>query len=204
MDTSYPVVLEVRPPVRFERLQLVLRFAILVVIGIVGVSLGWFGWALYLLLPLVAAVAISARGPERYLGEVGPPLGRVLGWAIAFFAYMMLVVDRFPTSLDDPAVRTTIHPTGQPTVGSALSRWLTTLPTALVFLLLGIFSGLLAFCGVAFILLTETMPEAVLRFQTGMVRWNARLLAYHASLVQEYPPFTLGEPTGDRHAHAMP
>lgn len=202
MSTPYPVEIQVTPPVRFDRLQVLLRIAILVAIGALGASMGWIGWALYLALPLVAAVAISTRGGTAYLVEVGPPLGRLLGWVVAFYGYMMLVVDRFPTQLEDPGLRVAVRTTGAPTVGSALLRWLTSLPSAAVFALLGVIAGLLAFLAALWILVTETEPAGIVRFQIGMVRWNARLLAYHASLVEEYPPFAFDEPMGRAHAAA--
>jgi hypothetical protein len=36
-------------------------------------------------------------------------------------------------------------------------------------------------------------PASILSFQTGYLPWSARLLAYHASFVEEYPPFSFGE-----------
>ena len=41
------------------------------------------------------------------------------------------------------------------------------------------------------VLFTERIPPSILAFQRGVLRWNARLVAYHASLVEEYPPFAL-------------
>jgi hypothetical protein len=41
------------------------------------------------------------------------------------------------------------------------------------------------------------MLPSILSFQRGVLRWQARLVAYHASLVEEYPPFSFE--TGDGH-----
>jgi hypothetical protein len=41
------------------------------------------------------------------------------------------------------------------------------------------------------VLIAETYPESLYGFQRGIVRWTARLLAYLASLVDTYPPFSL-------------
>ena len=41
------------------------------------------------------------------------------------------------------------------------------------------------------ILISETYPESVYNFLRGWVRWQARVLAYMAGLVDEYPPFSL-------------
>jgi len=37
----------------------------------------------------------------------------------------------------------------------------------------------------------ETSPVGLWRFLLALLRWEARLLAYLASLVDQYPPFTL-------------
>ena len=39
------------------------------------------------------------------------------------------------------------------------------------------------------VLIQESYPEGLYDFQCGVVRWQARLLVYHASLVDGYPPF---------------
>jgi hypothetical protein len=44
--------------------------------------------------------------------------------------------------------------------------------------------------GAVMILLTEHYPDALHDFQCGVVRWQARLFAYVASLVEAYPPFS--------------
>jgi len=41
------------------------------------------------------------------------------------------------------------------------------------------------------VLVSESYPESLWRFLLGLVRWEAWLLAYLASLVDRYPPFTL-------------
>ena len=41
------------------------------------------------------------------------------------------------------------------------------------------------------VLVNETYPESFWRFLRGLVCWEARLLAYLASLVEPYPPFSL-------------
>ena len=40
------------------------------------------------------------------------------------------------------------------------------------------------------VLADERYPESSWRFLAGLVRWEAHLLAYLASLVDDYPPFT--------------
>ena len=47
------------------------------------------------------------------------------------------------------------------------------------------------------ILIYETYPESLFGFQRGVVRWTARLLAYLASMVESYPPFSLDTGASD-------
>jgi hypothetical protein len=44
---------------------------------------------------------------------------------------------------------------------------------------------------VVFVLVDERYPESMWRFLLGLVRWEASVLAYLASLVDRYPPFSL-------------
>jgi hypothetical protein len=48
----------------------------------------------------------------------------------------------------------------------------------------------LVIVGAVTILIDGHVPSGILAFQRGMLRWQARLLAYHASLIEEYPPFS--------------
>jgi hypothetical protein len=41
------------------------------------------------------------------------------------------------------------------------------------------------------VLIQENYPDGLYNFQRGVLRWEARLLGYHASLVDQYPPFAL-------------
>ena len=49
----------------------------------------------------------------------------------------------------------------------------------------------LTYFGVVFILVTRGLPDLLYDFQRGVLRWQARLLAYHASLGEEAPPLAL-------------
>lgn len=189
------VHLEVRSPPRYDRIQLLLRIAIASALGWLGVTAGWLACLLYIALPVVAAIAISANGPERFQRELAPGLWRVLRWLVQLTAYMMLLVDRFPGG-DDDSVHVDVRCTGTPTLGAALARLVTTLPSALVLGLLNAVSGLLWVIGALLILLGGPMPSWLIGFQRGVLRWTVRMLAYHASLVEEYPPFSF-DTSGD-------
>lgn len=194
---TYPVQLDVRSPARFERIQLALRFVIAISLGWLGVTAGWLWWLLFLALPVIAATVVSTRGAKQYIEEAGPALWRALAWLLAFTAYMLLLVDRFPAGPSDD-VRADIQLDGHPTVGSALVRLLLSIPSMLVLALLGIVSAVLVVVGALMILIECQVPSGILAFQRGMLRWQARLLGYHASLIDEYPPFSFDD------THARP
>lgn len=188
---SYPVLLETSAPARFARMQLLLRILLLAGIGILHQTLfGIFG-ALYLVLPVVAVIAISRNGGAGYGRSDARVLIGVLEWVVGFYAYLLFVTDRFPLRAEDRAVRLSIEVTGAPRVGGALARLLTTLPHAVVLGVLGIAAAVGAFVGALMVLVTESCPEGLRTFQRDIVAWIARVLAYHASLVEAYPPFSL-------------
>lgn len=189
MTRPYPVDLAVSSPPRYERVQVALRLALGIVLGFLGMSAGWMSCALYLALPVIAAIAISSRGPAAYLGDTGAALWRALTWVLELWAYMMLLTDRFPVALQACTVE--LRPTGRPTPGSALLRLITSLPAALVQCILAAIGGVLTVIGWITILVGERVPGWILRYQHGVLRGAARLLAYHAALVDDYPPFGL-------------
>jgi uncharacterized protein DUF4389 len=199
---SHPVDIEVTTPQKLDRIQVMLRLAVVLAIGYIGISLGWLFFAFYLLLPVVAAILVTQKGGAGYLRDHGPALTRVLRWLVAFYAYMLLVTDRFPTGDETGAPRLAIEPGGQPTVGSALARLVLSIPSALVLGFLMLISAVVMVIAVLSILIAEQYAPSLYAFQLGVVRWHARLLAYHASLVDAYPPFTLeGGPGHDEPSH---
>lgn len=198
MSTDHPVAVTIHSPTHFDRIQLVLRIAIAVAMAWLGFSAGWLAFMLYATLPIIAAVAISSTGSVGYLGDFAPGLWRVLRWLVQLSAYMMLVVDRFPTA--DDGVEVAIHFTGKPTIGSALIRLVTSVPSALLLSVLWVFAAISWLVAFGLVLIGGPVPPAVLAFPRGVVRWQARLLAYHASLIEEYPPFHLD--TSDELPHA--
>ena len=190
MTNDYPVRIELHSPASFERMQLLVRILLAIMFGWVGITVGWVVCVLYGALPLVAAIAISLRGGAYNQEELGGRTWRALAWLLRLCAYMMLLVDRFPAERRDD-IEIELHPSGLPTVGAALLRLLTSLPSAFVLGVLWFVGGFVWVIAAIFLLATERVPPALLAYQRGVLRWNARLVAYHASLVDEYPPFEL-------------
>ena len=194
---TYPVVFEVAPRMRWERMQVLLRVAILIVLGFLGMSLGWALCALYVILPVLAAILISREGADGYIAGPGARVLRVLRWWNAFVAYFFMLTDRFPATEEDlAAVRFDVVPRGTPTVGSALLRLVTSLPEALVLAVLLCLGGLVWLVAAGAVLINERVPGFALRYLRFLVALQARMFVYHASLVDLYPP--LGHAEGVR------
>jgi len=198
LASTYPVTLDVERPARFERVQVLFRLLILALLGVLHQTLGGLFCALYLLLPVVAAIAIGRKGTAGVRGEGVRGFVGAFDWLVGFYAYLLFVTDSFPGRADDRASHLWLQPTGSPSVGRALARLATSLPHAIVLAVLGVASALVAFVVAVSVLATERCPEPLHAFQRDVVAWMARFFAYHASLVEEYPPFSFGSAT---HVH---
>jgi hypothetical protein len=183
---SVPVTFDVERPPVFQRAHVFLRVALLVVIGWIGHPFGllWLG------LPVVAAVLVSQKGGERYLDENGATVTRALNWILDLVAYLALLTDELPSRGEHP-VRFHVERSGSPTVGSALLRILYAIPNLIVLALLVFVGAIVWLIAVVLVLVSERYPGNLWRFLVGLVRWEANVLAYLASLVDRYPPFTL-------------
>jgi len=188
--STYPVIFDVSLPTRHDRLQLLVRLLISIVLGIIGISLGWLLLVAYFALPAAAAIAIGSYGVEHYFARTAPAIARVVRWLLSFEAYMSFLTDRFPTG-EESLVRYRVTPAGAPTPADALWRLLASLPEALILAILGWVAGIVWLISLVFVLVTEAVPAGLLGFQRGLLRWQARLLAYHASVVDVAPPYAL-------------
>jgi len=191
MATSYPVTFSVDRPEKFERPHVFLRILVAVILSILGGALGWIFGLVYLVLPVVAAIFVSQKGGEGYLREDGPRVTGWLRWIVAFYAYLGILTDRFPSEKPEEIVRFDVQTGGTPTVGSALLRLIYSIPSAFVLSVVSIVSAVIWLIAAVMVLVQESYPEGLFNFQRGILRWEARLLGYHASLVEQYPPFAL-------------
>jgi hypothetical protein len=186
VNDSHPVGFGVERPPSFARAHVFLRLALLVVIGWVVHPIG----LLWLALPVVAAILVSQKGGQRYLEEDGPTVVRILNWILDLVAYLALVTDRLPGGAGRP-VRFQVERAGSPTIGSALLRIVSAIPSLIVLAILAVVGAIVWTIALVFVLVEEHYPAGMWRFLVGIVQWEARLLAYLASLVDEYPPFAL-------------
>lgn len=183
---AFPVTFDVERPPAFQRPHVFLRLGLLVVIGWIGhpVGLLWLG------LPLVAAILVSQKGGQRYLDEDGPKVTRVLNWILDLVAYLALLTDQLPGRGEHPG-RFHVERSGSPTVGSTLLRILYAIPSLIVIAILTFVGAIVWVIAVVLVLVDENYPDSLWGFLLGLVRWEACLLGYLASLVDHYPPFAL-------------
>jgi hypothetical protein len=187
---GYPVSFGIQPPEKFEVLHVPLRVLMIILFSLL-IAFGWFLALLYLALPAVAAAFISRDGGEKYLHEDAPKVQKLLEKLINAAAYMWLVTDRFSLERPEQHVTVRVKPTGVPTAGSAILRLITSIPSAIVLTALSIASIFTWIISAIMIMTSERYSDSFYGFHCGIVRWFTRLLAYHASFVEEYPPYTL-------------
>ena len=194
---AYPVHYQVEPPARFSRVQLAARIIAFIAIGMLGLSFGAVFAFAYLALPVFAASRLSARAaPDAYVTEDGPRVVAALRWLAAVSAWAGLIAEHLPGRSPDELVRIEIEGTPRPTASSALWRVVSGLPSALVLAVLGWLGAFVWLWAALSILITERIGSGALRYLIGLQRWSVRLLAYQASLVDEYPPFSFAEAPG--------
>lgn len=191
MAAAYPVTFDIARPEKFERPHIFIRILVVVILSILAGAIGWILGLVYLVFPVLAAIFVSQKGSEKYLEEDGPRMTGWLRWVLALYAYLGLLTDRFPTEKPEEIVRFEIKTGGAPTMGSALLRLIYSIPSALVLGLLGIVSAVVLVIAAVMVLIQENYPDGLYNFQRGVLRWEARLLGYHASLVDQYPPFAV-------------
>lgn len=183
-----PIHIQLDAPERFARAQVVLRVLVLILLTAVCQSgMGLWGLA-YVALPLLAAVAIERHGPAGYFERLAPLLLNAFEWLIGLIAYMLFVTDRLPLSSAERPLRIRVQARGEPSVRSALGRLVTSLPHFVFIALAMLVSGVLAMVAAVSVLFSEHVSGALRGFQLGMVNWISRVLVYHASLAQAFPP----------------
>jgi hypothetical protein len=187
MSAEYPVFFDSIRPERFDRAQVFLRLVVLFIFSAVGS----IGSLLYLGFPVLAGIMISGKGGQRFMEEDAPRVAGWLHWIVAVATYVSFLSDRFPTERPETAARFHVTPSGIPTVGTAVLRIITSIPSLLVLLVMCVVSVFVWVVAAIWVLVVRSYPEILYGYQRAVVRWGARLLAYHASIVDRYPPFAI-------------
>lgn len=189
----YPVRYHLDPPPEFLRVQMLVRLVAFLALGMLGISFGGAFAFAYLTLPIVASARLTGRDAAHYTNEDGPRIANVLRWFAAVSAWFALVSDRLPTRAPSETLTLEIELTTRPTPSSAMWRLLAGLPSALVLAVLGLFGSFVWLWAALTILVNRRVGPNAFWYLVGLQRWSIRLLAYQASLVDEYPPFSFGD-----------
>jgi len=187
---AYPVTFDIDHQETYDRTQVAIRILIIIVLSILAGAIGWVPGALYLALPVLAAVLISQKGAQTYFAESEQNMTLWLRYVVGFYTYMFLLTDKLPNK-EAHAVRFDVTPAGDVTAGAVLVRIITAIPHAIVLAILGIVAGILLIIAAIMVLVQESYPQGIFDFLRGYLRWHARLFAYLAGLAQDYPPFAL-------------
>ena len=188
-----PIRYDVASPSTSTRVQLLARVVAFFAIGTLGLTFGGVLWAAYLLLPVAAAVRLSARDATRYPVEDGPWIVNALRWFAAGSAWMALITDRLPMRMPTETLTLEIDVTARPTATSAMWRLFTGLPSLFVLAVLGVIGTFVWMWAALTILVRGKIGPGAFWYLAGLQRWCIWLLAYQASLVDAYPPFSLGD-----------
>ena len=188
---AYGATFDIDHQEKYDRTQVVIRILIVLVLLILAGALGWIFGALYLGIPVLAAILISQKGAKQYHAESEQNMTLWLRYIVAFYAYLALLTDKLPNEDPRQTLRFDVAPAGEPTAGGVLVRIITAIPHAIVLALLGIVAAVLIVIAAIMILVNESYPEGIFNFLRGYLRWQVRVYAYLAGLVQDYPPFAL-------------
>ena len=191
----YPIHFNADRPSRFSRMQLLVRLAALIVLGMLGISFGTLFAILYVALPIYVAIRIAALGSGRdYLRGDVPRVLFTLRWFAALGAWAGLVTERLPARGPEETVSLLVEePSWEPSTGAAMLRIATGLPSALVFALRSALGSLVWIWAALSILISERVGAGAFQYLLGLQRWGVRLLAHQACLVEGYPPFSFSE-----------
>lgn len=201
---SHPVSFSVTRPEQFDRIHIVVRLVLLTAVAMTGMPQGGWFMLLLLLLPAFAAVQASKRGGPEYLHEDGPFVMTALHWLLGAYAYLALLTDKLPDRDFRNHVAFKVDVQGTPTSSTALWRFLQSIPSLVVLLLLGMVGSVLWLVAMFLVAVTGSYPAVMFEFQEAVLRYLARVLAYHASLVETYPVFTMAHPQDTPHDMGHP
>lgn len=190
---TYPVHYSIERPARFTRRQLLIRILAFCVLGMTGLSFGLLFAVGFFGLPVLAAMRLTNRDSHLYTSEDSPDVIAVLRWFAAMSAWAGLVAEELPKSSPEETVRIDVAPDARPTPTSALFRIVSGIPSAFVLAVLGWLGCFVWLWAALSILFTERVGAGAFNYLVGLQRWSIRLLAYQASLVDEYPPFSFAD-----------
>jgi hypothetical protein len=204
-SAEYPARVEVDYPETLDRLTTFFRiFTIIPIAIILGLVSGAGGTgtntvtrdeAAGLATGLSVAVALMIIFRQRYPRWWFDFLRELTRFAARVYAYLALLTDRYPSTVEEQAVHLEID---YPDVEADLNRWmplvkwLLAIPHYIILFFLGIAAAVVVIVAWFAILITGQYPRGLFDFVVGVGRWWLRVYAYAYLLVTDrYPPFSL-------------
>ena len=185
----YAVVYDMAQQEKYDRVHVVIRVVIMVILSILAGAIGWIFGLAYLAVPVLAAILIAQKGAQKYFDEAEGNMVMWLRYLFAIYAYLGMMTDKLPNEDVKSYLRFDVTPAGTPSAGSVLLRIILAIPHAFILGLLGIVAGVLAIVAAIMVLIQESYPGGIFDFLRGYARWNARMYAYLAGFSPDYPPF---------------
>ena len=206
MQVPYPVQFSVDYPDRqLNRLTTAFRILVAIPILIVLSSVSGSSWGVY---SHKATYAVSGAGGLLFFG----PLLMILfrrkyprwwyDWNLELqrftnrvVAYIVLMDDHYPATDQPQAVHLDyVYPDAERHLNRwlPLVKWFLAIPHYIVLAVLWIAGVVVVFIAWIVILFTGRYPRGLFDFVQGIIRWDARVVAYAFLLVtDQYPPFRL-------------
>ena len=193
---AYPVQLDVDYPQELDRFTTLLRLFYLIPIAIVlaflsGIRGGDVNTGGFVVLPTLLMIVFRRKYPRWWFDWNL----QFLRFSLRVTAYAALLTDLYPSTDEEQSVHLTID---FPDAERDLNRWLPlikwalAIPHYIALIILGFIAILLVIVAWFAILFTGRYPQGIFRFVVGLMRWEARVIAYAFLLTTDrYPPFTL-------------
>jgi hypothetical protein len=184
------LLFDVEYPERLSRLLIFVKWLLAIphyiVLWLLNIVVGYIIFPISLIIILVVG---------RYpVGMWNFTLG-FLRWSANVYSYLYLQRDEYPPFSMDPGqypVRFEMeYPTHLSRLQVLFKWWLLVIPSALVWIFVGIAGFFVVFIAWFAILFTGRFPRGMFKFVTGMNRWYFRIQAYILLLTDKYPGFSL-------------
>lgn len=178
VSVAYPA-----PPSEHEPVSVIIRWLVMAFLAPIVVGLAG------LLAPLYVAISVARHGGEGFRERHSAFFRDYLGYIVGLNAYSYFLTSDMPDWAKPGSATVEVTGEASPTVATALLRYILNIPHIIVLSILGYVAALLWWVTAIMVLLKRPIPEFIPDFMQRYCSYGARVLGYHASMTDEYPPF---------------